>query len=385
MIGYGKQTIDKNDIRGVIDVLKSDNLTQGKFVTKFEKKLTKYFGANYASVVSSGTAALHLVAIALKWKKDDIIITSPLTFLASATTAYFVGAKVDLVDINPISYNLDIELLEEKIKHLKKNGKKLKAVVAVDYAGYPCNWKKLRMLANKYNFYLINDNCHAIGAKLNNSKKYASKYADIVTHSYHPVKNITTGEGGAVLTNSSKIDKKIKLLRSHNMIKNASTAKIGPWLYHIKEIGYNYRLTDMQCSLGISQLDKLDTFIISRQNIAKRYDKAFKNDIRFIIPKFDNLNVSHAYHLYPLQINFDRLKITKKTFFKKMRNYQINLQVHYLPLHMQPFFKKKLNYNKGDFIFSEQFYEREVSLPIFPNLKTIEQKKIIKIIKKLLR
>mgnify|MGYP001224988365 CR=1 FL=1 len=294
MIGYGKQTIEKDDIKSVIKVLKSDYLTQGKFVPKFEKKLAKYFGAKYVTAVSSGTAALHLVAIALKWKQNDIIITSPITFLASATTAYFVGAKIDLVDINPVNYNLDIKLLEKKIKYLRKTGKKLKAVVAVDYAGYPCDWKKLRMLADRYNFYLINDNCHAMGAKLNNSKKYAIKYADIVTHSFHPVKNITTGEGGAVLTNSFVIDSEIKLLRSHNMIKNKYTNKIGPWLYHVKEVGYNYRITDIQCALGVSQLDKLDKFIIKRQNIAKKYNKAFENDSRFILPKFDNLNVSHA-------------------------------------------------------------------------------------------
>ena len=384
MIGYGKQSIGKDDIKSVVRTLNSSNLTQGNEVTNFEYDLSKYFGVKYVSVVSNGTAALHLTALALGWKKDDVIITTPITFLSSATVAYLVGAKIDLVDIDFKNYNLDPILLETKLKIFKKKGQKIKAVIAVDYAGHPCDWKSLRKLADKYKFVLINDNCHAMGAEYNNSKKYAGRYADIVTQSYHPVKNFTTGEGGAVLTNSKAVDKKIKLLRSHNMIKNHITSRTGPWLYHINEIGFNYRLTDIQCALGITQLKKLNNFVKKRQSLASKYDYAFINDERFIIPKINLMKSRHAYHLYPIQIKFENLKISKKKFFYKMLEKGINLQVHYFPIHLQPFFLGKIIHKKNEFQNAERFYNREVSLPIFPELKINDQLKIIHLTKKLL-
>tara|TARA_B100001093_G_C26857473_1_gene1028136 strand:+ start:937 stop:2094 length:1158 start_codon:yes stop_codon:yes gene_type:complete len=385
MISYGKHSIDKEDIKAVNKVLKSNMLTQGPLITKFEEKLSSYFGSKFATVVSNGTAALHLCAVALEWKPNDVIITSSITFLSSATAAYFVGSSVSLVDIDKVSYTICIKSLEDTIIKLRRAKKRVVAVIGVDYAGHPSDWKGLKALSKKYRFKLINDNCHSMGARYYNNIQYASKYADLVTHSYHPVKNITTGEGGAILTNNQSLDKKIKYLRSHNMKRDSLTKKKGPWEYYIDDFGFNYRLTDFQCALGISQLKKLNKFIIRRQKIAKIYDDAFSNDDRFIIPLVKNKIVRHAYHLYPLQIKFENLQITKKKFFEKMKSYGILLQVHYIPLHFHPFFKKNLINCYQNFPNAEKFYSREVSIPIFPTLKNIDQKKIISLIKSTLK
>ena len=313
---YGKQTIDSEDIRSVIKVLKSDWLTQGPSTKEFEKKLNQYFGGKYCSVVSNGTNALFLAGLSLNWQKNDIVITSPLTFLASVNAIVYNNATPDFVDINSKDFLIDINKLEDKIKKYKKQNKKIKAVIGVDFAGQPCDWKSLRYLANKHNFYLINDNCHALGAMYYKSKKYAPKYADIVTQSFHPVKNITTGEGGSIITNNKIIDDRIKILRTHGMIKDKKLLlnNHGPWYYEMQELGYNFRISDIQCALGISQLKKLDFFVKKRNYVADKYNKLFKNDDRLILPKV-NKNVYHAYHLYSLQIKFDSTKINKQKYF----------------------------------------------------------------------
>lgn len=367
---YGKQTISEDDIQAVVEILKSDWLTQGPTIKKFEDELCKKFGSKYASAVSNGTAGLHLIALGLKWKKDDIIITSPITFLASANCAIYAGAQIDFADIDSSSYTIDINKLEDKIKFYLSQNKKVKAVVAVDYAGYPCDWEALKSLKEKYDFQLINDFCHALGAEYKNDFQYAVKYADAVNLSFHPVKHITTGEGGAVLTNDEELDKRIKTLRTHGMTKDESQLEKndGPWYYEMHEVGFNYRITDFQCALGISQLKKLDSFVEKRRNIAKYYDDFFYSDDRVIIPKVSE-KVKHAYHLYPLQIKFDELKISKKDFFLKMKENNIHLQVHYIPVHLQPFYRKTFGFKEGDFPEAEKFYERELSIPIYPSLE----------------
>jgi len=375
VINYGKQFIDTADIKAVVKVLNSSWLTQGPEVRKFENKLNIFFGSKYSCVVSNGTAALHLAGLALGWKKGDIVLTSALTFLASANCILYSGAKPELIDINESNYNIDINKLEKK---LKKISKKVVAIVATDYAGYPCDWVKLKKIAADYKIKLINDNCHAIGAKINKNRKYASKYADIVTQSFHPVKHITTGEGGAILSNDKKIIEKVKILRSHGVIKKKS---FDPWYYEMRKLGYNYRLSDLQCALGISQLKKINKFINRRREIAALYNKAFSNDLRFIVPSIEK-NYTHSYHLYPLQIKFNNLKITKQYLFKKMLKEKINLQVHYIPLHMQPYYKKNCNFKIGDFATVEKFYKQEVSLPIYYSLKNKEINKVVKYIKK---
>jgi UDP-4-amino-4,6-dideoxy-N-acetyl-beta-L-altrosamine transaminase len=379
---YGKQTIEQDDIDAVVEVLKGDWLTQGPYVKKFEDDLSEKFNAKYVSAVANGTAGLHLIGLALGWEKGDIIITTPITFLASANCILYCGATPDFADIDPVSYTIDINKLEKKLKDYQVLGKKVKAVVAVDYAGLPCDWVKLREMADKYNFQLVNDNCHALGAEINGDITYAVKYADTANMSFHPVKHITTGEGGAILTNNFELNEKIKILRTHGMTKDEKflNKNDGPWYYEMHDLGFNYRITDFQCALGSSQLKKLDRFVKRRNEIAQYYNAQFLNDEKFILPDVQE-NVKHAYHLYPLQINFDKLKISKKEFFEKMKENCIGLQVHYIPVHLQPHYKKNFGFKKSDFPVAESFYEREVSIPIYPTLLNENLKYIVDKIK----
>ena len=370
MINYGKHFIDKNDIKSVVDVLKSNFLTQGPKIQEFEIALKKKFGAKYVACTSSGTASLHLCGLALKWTKKDLILASPLTFVATTNAALYLNAKVDLIDINKETYNIDVDKLKIKLEELKKKRKKIHTLIVTDYAGQPSDWSKLKILSKKYNFKLINDNCHAIGAKISKDQKYAVRYADLVTHSYHPVKNITTGEGGSILTNNKQLYDKIKILRSHGMIRNIKK----PWKYSINELGYNYRLTDIQSALGISQLKKLDQFIKRRNEIAKIYNNKLKDSDLFTIPKVQK-NISHAYHLYPLKIRFDKLTISKDMLLKKLRSKGINLQVHYIPIHHHKLYKSKINSYLPN---TEIFFEQAISLPVYFSLKKSEISYVIK-------
>ncbi|MEW6195433.1 MAG: UDP-4-amino-4,6-dideoxy-N-acetyl-beta-L-altrosamine transaminase [Bacteroidota bacterium] len=366
---YGKQTIDQDDINAVVEALKSDWMTQGPTIQKFEKALCEKFGSEFASVAANGTACLHLIALALGWKKDDIVITSPITFLASANCAIYAGANVDFADIDSASYTIDPEKLEDKLKFYASQNKKVKAVVAVDYAGHPCDWSALKNLKEKYNFQLVNDFCHSLGAEYNDDIQYAAKFANAVNLSFHPVKHITTGEGGAVLTNDEILNKKIKIFRTHGMTKDETILEKndGPWYYEMHDVGFNYRITDLQCALGISQLSKLDKFVARRREIAKYYDSIFSTNDFFTHPHVSK-NVKHAYHLYPLQIKFDRLKISKKELFAKLKEQRILGQVHYIPVHLQPFYRNNFGFRPGDFPVAEKFYEQEVSIPMYPTL-----------------
>ncbi len=378
MISYGKQSIDQSDIDEVVNVLKGDWLTQGPIVEIFEGDLNHYFGSTHACAVANGTAALHLTTLALGWESGDIVITTPITFLATANCIVYAGATPYFVDINPVTYTIDPNQLEEKIKLLLSNGKKVKAVIGIDYAGHPSDWKALRELADKYDFQLVNDNCHALGASYFDDKQYAVKYADVVTQSYHPVKHITTGEGGAVLTNDSMIDEKIRLLRSHGMTKDTNQLEKsdGPWYYEMHEVGWNYRITDFQCALGISQLKKLDYFVQKRREISDWYKESFKDINNFTLPTISN-GVEHAFHLYPLKVDFEKTSINKNQFFENMKDQGVLLQVHYIPVHMQPFYKKNFGFKEGNFPNAEKFYKQEISLPIYPTLSNQEQNYVI--------
>ena len=371
MINYGKHYIDKNDIKTVNKVLKGNFLTQGPVVDLFQKKIKNFFNSKYCTVVSNGTAGLFIAGKALNWKKQDRIITSSMTFIASANAITLCGAKPIFLDIDPKSYNIDPNLVENE---LKKNKGKIKALIAVDYAGHPCDWSSLKYLANKYNFKLINDNCHALGAKINGDCGYAAKYADIVVQSYHPVKNFTTGEGGALLTNSNELNNKFLKIRNHSMIRNK---KFLPWIYKIYEPGLNFRLTDIQSALGISQISKLNQFVKKRNIIAKKYTNEFQDYDCLKTPTVIK-NYYHSYHLYPLQIDFKKINKTKKKLFEFMNRRNIKLQVHYIPLHTQPYYKKISGLKKGDLPNSENFYERQISLPIYPSLDKNSINKVIK-------
>lgn len=378
---YGKQSISSSDVDAVAKTLVSNLITQGPVSQQFENELSKYFGSKHASVIANGTAGLHLIALALGWKPNDLVITTPITFLASANCAIYAGADVDFVDIDPTSYTIDPNKLEDKIIKLKKSKKNIKAVVAVDYAGHPCDWKSLLFLKEKYGFQLVNDFCHALGAEYNNSKHYAVKYADAVNLSFHPVKHITTGEGGAILTNNNELDRKIKTLRTHGMIKdsNVLTQNDGPWYYEMHEVGFNYRITDFQCALGINQLKKLDRFLLERRGIAQYYNEAFKNIDAIQIPKIAK-GVKHAYHLYPLLVDFKKLTIDKLTLYNNLKNDRVVFQVHYIPVHLQPYYKNRYGFKMGDFPIAENFYDSEISIPIFPGLKKTDLNYISKTI-----
>ena len=378
MYKYSTQYIDQEDIDSIIAVLRSDGLTQGPVIEEFEQALRKELIADYASAVSSGTAALHLAGLSLGWKQGDLVITTPLTFLSSANCIVYTGATPDFVDIDPITYTINPNMVEEKVKRYWQKGEKVKAVVAVDYAGHPCDWAALRTIADRYDLQLVNDNCHALGAKYRGDKGYAVKYAEVSTLSFHPVKHITTGEGGVTLTNDAKTDEKVRLLRTHGVTRDPEVmgAIDGPWYYEMIDLGYNYRITDIQCALGISQLRKLDMFVMRRREIAKLYDEAFTDDPFSIIPTVSE-EVEHAYHLYPLQVKFDEVSLSMPELFEKMSKKGIQLQVHYIPVHLQPYYRKNYGFKKGDFPIAEEFYTREISLPIYYSLSNDDVRFIV--------
>jgi UDP-4-amino-4,6-dideoxy-N-acetyl-beta-L-altrosamine transaminase len=375
IIGYGRQNINNQDLNSVKKVLKSKNLTQGPAVEAFEVALKKYFSSKHAITVSNGSAALHLIGKTLGWKKNDIIIVPPITFVSSVNSILHCGATPMFIDINMDDYSIDLLKLEKALKQNKN--KKIKAVIVTDYAGHPSDWKKLYKLKKKYKIVLINDNCHAIGASIDRNKGYASKYADFVSLSFHPVKTITTGEGGAVLTNNKDYAKKIQLLRSHGIERNKKLSnKYGYWYYEMIVLGFNYRLTDIQAALGTSQIRRVDKFIKKRNYIANFYNKIFIDKNKFTTPNVRK-NFKHAYHLYPLLINTKNIGVTKINIFKKFLKEKIRLQVHYIPVNSQPYYVKKFGLNKKKFINSFLFYRKEISLPIYYDL-SIKQLEYIK-------
>ena len=377
MIFYGRQSISQADINAVVDVLASDYLTQGKAVTGFEEALGTYFGAKHVCAVSNGTAALHLIGIALGWQADDLIICPSLTFVATANSIVYSGATPVFVDICPVSYTLDPNQVEDRINKLRSNGKRVAALIGVDYAGHPCDWQALRWLADKYDLQLVNDNCHAMGASYGDSKMYAVEFADAVAQSYHPVKHITTGEGGAILTNSSDLYEKVKKLRTHGITKASDQGQNGEsWVYRMDELGFNYRITDFQSALGISQLKRLDIFIKRRREIASRYDLELSQIDHLEIPQ-ESADVTHAYHIYPLKLNFDRLKCSKAGLFRNLKGKGVALQVHYIPVHTQPYYQERFFTEDSSLENTLRFYEQEVSLPLYPDLELQSQELVL--------
>jgi len=363
-LNYNKQKISAEDIKSVIKVLRSERITQGKFINIFEKKLNRYFGSKHALAISNATSALFLIGKILKWKKNDHVILSPLTFVSGANSVLFSGATPVFVDVNRNDQNLDPVLVEKKIKELKIKKKKVKAIIITDYAGNPADWKYFRKIKKRNNLILINDNCHALGASYYNDKKYAMKFSDFVVHSYHAVKNITTAEGGAIFIKNSDNFKKLRILREHGFEQND---KRNPFNYNLKQIGFNFRLSDLNCGLGISQLSRIDSIIKKRDYYSKFYDKYFINNNLVETPKREK-NKKSSYHLYNIRINFDKLNISKLKFFKIMKKkYKINLQVHYTPTYKFSLYKKYLSSLK-DFQNTEEYYKQTFSLPLYLDL-----------------
>lgn len=379
MLNYTKHFIDIEDINHVNSVLKHNQLTQGNYVNVFEDRLKKKFGSKYCSVVSNGTAALFLAIKSLKLKKKSKVLTTPITFSASVSTSLMNNLEVSYIDIDKNNYTIDTIELE---KILKK--KKIDLLIAVDYAGHPCDWKKIYYLKKKYKFKVINDNCHALGSKYYGNSRYAIKYSDIITQSFHPAKAITTGEGGAIFTNQKEINDRVRELRNHGFIKSKIIMKKGIWNSNIYNLGYNFRLPDINCVLGISQLKKLNKFITKRRQLAKIYNEELKNIDGITLPK-ESKHVFHSFHLYPILIDFKKFKKKKKNFFEKMLKKKIRLQVHYKPVFLFDYYKRNTKFKIKDLQNSIDFYKKEVSLPLFYDLTFKDQKRVIVEIKKFLK
>ena len=375
-ISYGKQSIDSQDIKRVIKSLKSNYLTQGPAVKEFEKKLSKNFKCKFSTVLSNGSAALYLIGKILGWKAGDVIAVPPITFISSVNSVEHCGAKPLFIDINLNDYCMDPIKLEKELVRDKK--KKIKAAVITDFGGQPAQWEKFYALKKKYKIILINDNCHAMGSSIKLDKGYATKYADFATLSFHPVKAITTGEGGAILTNNKKMNEKATLLREHGIVRKNGRH----WDYKVFNLGYNFRLPDLNCALGISQLRKLKKFVERRKKISAIYDNLFSDKEKFIIPKKIKDTVN-SYHLYPILINLKKIKKTKEKIIKEFLKNKIKLQVHYIPINTQPFYKKKYGLNKNNYKNSIIFFKSCVSLPIYYDLNDRQINYIKKICKKI--
>ena len=373
-ISYGRQNITQEDIDLVVKTLKSDYLTQGPLVKEFEEEFAKYVGAKYAVAVTNGTDALHLCNLVLGVKKGDKIITTPITFVASANASLYCGAEVDFVDIDAKTYTIDLDKLEAKLENAPKET--YTGIVPVDFAGYPVDVERLRKIANKYKLWVLEDACHAPGGFFtdsNNTNQYCGNgaYSDLQIFSFHPVKHIATGEGGMVTTNNKELYNKLKLLSSHGITKDPSLLEDnhGAWYYEMQELGYNYRLSDINCALGVSQLNRAKEGVELRNKIADNYNKAFKN-IDAVKTPFVADNIYHAYHLYIIQIE------DRKGLYNYLRENNIFAQVHYIPVHLNPFYKK-MGWKKGDFPIAEAYYSNALSLPMFPTLSDKEQNFVI--------
>jgi UDP-4-amino-4,6-dideoxy-N-acetyl-beta-L-altrosamine transaminase len=385
MIPNAKHTILEDDINSVVSVLRSNFITQGDVVSEFEQNICNYTQAKYSISVNSGTSALHLSCLALGLEHGNSLWTSPISFVASSNCALYCGADVDFVDIDPITRNISVIRLKEKLELAYTTKSLPKILVVVHYSGLSCDMEAIYSLSNKYGFFIIEDACHAIGGKYKGEPIGNCKYSSLSVFSFHPAKNITTGEGGIVTTNSSDLAEKINLLRSHGITREKSKI-IGPmqgsWYYQMIDLGYNYRLTDFQSALGISQLKKLDDFVKSRNKLADYYDKHISG-FQVQIP-YRGGDFYSAMHLYVVRINYKKLKITRKQVFDSLVNNGIAVNVHYIPIHLQPYYKE-FGFSQGDFIESEIFYKEAISLPMYPTLSNKDQEFIVKILRSLLQ
>jgi len=371
-IPYGKQYITNEDIEAVINVLKSDFLTQGPQIELFEKNFSNYIGSKYAVAVSSGTAALHLSALSLSISQKDKVITTPITFAATANSILYCGGEVHFVDIDPSNYCIDLNKTRELLSKYPKGT--FNGIIIVDFAGYPVNIKEFYDLAQEYNLWIIEDACHALGGSfISNNKEYKCgdcSFSDMAIFSFHPVKHITTGEGGMITTNNENLYNKLLMLRTHGITKNPKLLhkNDGGWYYEMQELGFNYRLTDIQAALGLSQLKKATKGLERRINIAKKYYQSFIN--KPYIKGQSGFIEGHAYHLYIIEVD------DRKSLYDYLRSKNIFTQVHYIPLHLMPFYKK-FGWKEGDFPNAEKYYQRCLSLPIYSSLTDEEQEYVI--------
>ncbi|MNX24310.1 UDP-4-amino-4-deoxy-L-arabinose--oxoglutarate aminotransferase [compost metagenome] len=385
VIPYGRQDIDQADLQAVVEVLQSDWLTQGPAITRFEDLVAQYCGTSHALAVSNATAALHLACRALGLGPGDSLWTSPNTFVASANCALYCGADVDFVDVDPQTYNMSVSALEAKLEQAEQAGRLPKIVVPVHFAGQSCDMEAIRKLADRYGFAVVEDASHAVGARYRDTLVGSCRYSDITVFSFHPVKIITTGEGGLLLTNRKDLHERLALLRSHGITRDpeAMTAPSeGPWYYQQVDLGYNYRMTDIQAALGASQMRRLDAFIARRRELATRYD-ALLADLPVIRP-WQSPDGASAYHLYPIRLDPTRTSKGRREVFEALRASGIGVNVHYIPVHTQPYYQE-LGFRPGDFPEAEHYYEGAISLPMYATLSDSEQDRVVAALAEALR
>jgi UDP-4-amino-4,6-dideoxy-N-acetyl-beta-L-altrosamine transaminase len=377
-IPYGRQFIEEDDIKEVVKVLKSPWITQGPKIREFEEALCKYTGAKYAVVVSSGTAALHIACLAAGIKQGDEVITSPITFVASANCVLYCGGKPVFADIQEDTINIDPQEIKKKIS------KRTRAIIPVHFAGHPCDLEEIYSIAKDNNLIIIEDACHALGAEYKGYKIGSCKFSDMTVFSFHPVKSITTGEGGAVLTNNEELYEKLLMLRTHGITKDKNkllNKNEGDWWYEMHYLGFNYRITDFQCALGLSQLKKLDRFIQYRRKIVEIYNKELSKIDEIILP-VERPYVKSSWHIY-----YIRLKNSKKRkeVFEFLREQNIGVQVHYIPIYHQPYYRQRFGYEIDEYPRAERYYKQAITLPLFPNMRDGEISFVIKAIKRSLK
>jgi UDP-4-amino-4,6-dideoxy-N-acetyl-beta-L-altrosamine transaminase len=376
-IPYGRQDINADDIQSVIEVLQSDWLTQGSAVNRFEQAVADYCGVKYAIAVSSATAALHIACLAVGLGEQDYLWTSPNTFVASANCGLYCGAKVDFVDIDPRTYNLSIDQLEQKLAKAAHLGCLPKVLVPVHFAGQSCEMDKIAALSQQYGFKVIEDASHAIGGKYQGKAIGCCEFSDLAVFSFHPVKIITTGEGGMVLTNREDLYEKLIRLRSHGITRNPDLMQgesHGSWYYQQLELGFNYRMTDIQAALGVSQMQRLDEFVTRRRFLAQRYDHLLQ-DLPLTLP-LQHPETNSSWHLYVIRLNLGKLNKTHRQVFEELRQAGIGVNLHYIPVHMHPYYQN-IGFKQGDFLESENYYQEAISIPMYYGLSKEDQNRVI--------
>jgi UDP-4-amino-4,6-dideoxy-N-acetyl-beta-L-altrosamine transaminase len=386
MIPYGRQQITKEDIKEVEKVLRSDFLTQGPVVPKFEQEVLKYCGVKHAVAVNSATSALHIACLALNLGPNDYLWTSPNTFVASANCGIYCGANIDFVDIDSKTFNMSVEALSTKLIEAEKKGKLPKIVIPVHFAGQPCDMEKIYELSKQYGFRIIEDASHAIGASYNDIKIGSCKFSDITIFSFHPVKIITTGEGGMAVTNDENLANHMRRLSTHGITKEKELMHPRPnneiWNYQQIELGFNYRLTDIQAALGLSQLNRLDGYVKIRHRIAECYNSEL-NDLDIQLP-FQSERSHSSYHLYPIRTKIYLKPRTQKKIYDALQENDIAANILYIPVHRQPYYEN-LGFKLGDFPEAEQFHREVICLPMFPKLTKEQQTKVVKSLKLILK
>lgn len=385
MIPYGRQAISQQDIDAVVEVLQSDFLTQGPKVPLFEKTVAEHVGATHALAVNSATSALHIACLALGLGEGDWLWTTPITFVASANCGLYCGAQVDFVDIDPVTYNLCPKELEKKLIAAEKTGKLPKVVVPVHFSGQPCDMQAIHALAQKYGFKIIEDASHAIGGKYQDEFIGNCRYSDITVFSFHPVKIITTAEGGVAVTNNPKLAEKLNLLRSHGITRDSNLMTHepdGPWYYQQVELGYNYRMTELQAALGISQMQRLDEFVAQRHQLAQRYNQLLAG-LPLTLP-WQHPDSYSGLHLYVIRLQLDKINKTHRQVFEELREAGLGVNLHYIPVHTQPYYQK-MGFKQGDFPEAEKYYQEAISLPLFPELSQQEQDFVVDALDKTLQ